>query len=192
MQYSKQIFKSPFNNLLKPSKRKLTLILGISVVILITIMRFFDTQIQHAENTKGIISFELAKDLSASKNILNSWDTLSKTAAGMSMGFDFLFLIVYALFISLIIHKLNERLWKLSPIYTFGVVLIWSVFLAAFFDIIENIALIKLLLGDLQQKWSSIAYYFAISKFSLLTLGILFILINLLFLLFNKKTARNS
>ena len=83
------------------------------------------------------------------------------------MRFDFLFLLVYALFISILIHTLNERLWKHTKIYTIGVILIWCMFLAALFDMVENVALIKLLLGDLQQKWSSIAYYFAIFKFSL-------------------------
>ena len=68
---------------------------------------------------------------------------------------------------------------------------IWSVLLAACFDVIENIALIKLLLGDLQQQWSSIAYYFAIIKFTLLAVGLLFILINSILLLVKKIITRN-
>ena len=182
MQNSTRTFQSPFHKLSRSSERKLTIVLGFSMVILMAVMRYFDAQIQHVANTQGIISFELAKDVSKSEAILNSWDTLSKTSAGMSMGVDFLFLIVYSLFISILIHKINERLWKHSPIYTLGVLLIWAVFLAAFFDIIENIALIKLLLGDLKQLWSSIAYYFAISKFTLLILGVLYIVINSPFL----------
>jgi len=180
------MLQSPFIGLSKKVEKKITIILLISVVILISVMRFFDTQIQSNDNTNGIISFELAKNISKTETILDSWNILSKTSAGMSMGFDFLFLIVYALFISLLIHKLNERLWKHSKIYILGIILIWCVFLAAFFDIIENIALIKLLLGDLQQKWSSIAYYFAVSKFALLLFGILFIIINSIILLFKK------
>ena len=186
MLLTKPIIQSPFQILKKSSEKKLIIVLGISIIILIAVMRYFDAQIQHIKNVEGIISFELAKDISTSKAILNSWDPLSKTAAGMSMGFDFLFLIVYALFISILIHKLNEYLWKHSIIYKLGLVLIYAVFLASFFDVIENIALIKLLLGDLKQLWSSIAYYFAIAKFFLLGIGILFILINSIFLLFRK------
>jgi len=52
---------------------------------------------------------------------------------------------------------------------------------------VENVALIKLLLGDLQQKWSSIAYYFAIFKFSLLTLGLLFIIMSSFILILKKS-----
>jgi hypothetical protein len=150
-------------------------------------MRYFDAQIQHSGNSQGIISFEFAKDLSTSITILNSWDTLAKTAAGLSMGFDFLFLIVYALFISILIHQINNLLWKHSKFYTLGVTLIWGVFFAAFFDIIENFALIKLLLGDLQQQWSSIAYYSATTKFLLVGLGTLFVLSNSILLVFRKN-----
>ena len=150
-------------------------------------MRYLDSEIQNNETAQGIISFELAKDLSKSEAILNAWNMESKTAAGMSLGFDFLFLLVYSLFISILIDTLNERLWKHTKIYTIGVILIWCMFLAALFDMIENVALIKLLLGDLQQKWSSIAYYFAISKFSLLFIGILFIVLNSIISLFKKK-----
>jgi hypothetical protein len=181
------MLQSPFHKLLKSTEKKFTIVLLILIVVLINVMRYFDAQIQHSGNFQGIISFEFAKDLSASITILNSWDTLAKTAAGLSMGFDFLFLIVYALFISILIHQINNILGKHSKFYTLGIILIWGVFLAAFFDLIENFALIKLLLGDLQQLWSSIAYYSAISKFSLLSLGILFILINSILLVFRKN-----
>ena len=94
------------------------------------------------------------------------------------MGLDFLFLIIYASFIALLMHKLNERIWNNTRVYKLGVLLIWGVFLAALFDVIENFALIKLLLGDLQQSCSSIAFYFASMKFVLLILGVLFIVVS--------------
>ncbi len=177
---------SPFKSLSRKAEKKTSITLLVLIVILITVMRYFDAPLKNNISTSGIISFELAKDIDQSKAILNSWDAVSKTSAGMSMGLDFLFLIVYSLFISLLIHKLNVKLWKGSLIYNVGTLLILGVFLAAFFDVIENIALIKLLLGDLQQKWSSIAYYFAIAKFILLAIGILFILINSVQLIIKK------
>jgi len=182
---------SPYKELSKKIEGKFTITLLISVLILISAMRYFDAPLKNNICTSGIITFELAKDIETSTAILNSWNNIDKASAGMSMGLDFLFLIVYALFITLLIHKLNERLWKDSKIYFIGNILIWSVFLAAFFDIIENIALINLLLGDLLQKWSSIAYYFAITKFTLLVLGILFILINFIILLVKKIITKS-
>jgi hypothetical protein len=65
--------------------------------------------------------------------------------------------------------------------------LLWGVFLAAFFDAIENFALIKLFLGDLRQSWSSIAFYFASMKFALLILGVLFIVISWIMKIVRKR-----
>lgn len=182
---------SPYKEISKKIEGKLTVTLLVSIIILMSAMRYFDAPLKNNICTSGIVSFELANDLETSIAILTSWDIVSKTSAGMSMGLDFLFIIVYSLFISILIHLVNEKLWKDSKIYFIGILLIYCIFLAAFFDIIENIALIKLLLGDLKQKWSSIAYYFAIVKFTLLAIGILFILISSVYLLFKKIIVKN-
>ena len=178
---------SPFYKLSKPAEKKLTIVLLILLPIFIAIMRFFDTPLRSDVAPNGIVSFELAKQLSVSESIINSWDTHARTNAGMSMGLDFLFLIVYASFIAILMHKLNEHVWKSTKIYKLGTLLIWGVLLAALFDAIENIALIKLLLGDLQQTWTSIAFYFASMKFALLILGVLFIVVSWVVKIFRKK-----
>ncbi len=60
-------------------------------------------------------------------------------------------------------------------------------FVAALFDAIENIALIKLLLGSNNSLFPSIAYYFASIKFVLIAIGIIYIIIGLLTLQFQKE-----
>ena len=181
------MIKSPLYKLSKPTGKKLTITLLILLPIFIVVMRFFDTPLRNSVSPNGIISFELAKEVSVSEGIINSWDTHARTSAGMSMGFDFLFLIIYASFIAILAHKLNEHVWKNTKIYKFGVLLIWGVVFAALFDAIENIALIKLLLGDIQQTWTSIAFYFASMKFVLLILGILFIFMSWVVKFMRKK-----
>ncbi len=179
---------SPFQRLTVSSEKTTLKVLLIAVIVFIGVMRFLDTNLKNELNKSGIVGLELAKDLSRAELIINSWDTHAKIAAGMSMGFDFLFLITYALFIGLLIHRLNKVAWENSKIYSLGVLLVWGTFLAAFFDVIENVALIKLLLGDLNQQWSTTAYYFAVAKFSLLLLSLVFILISALkLLLFRRK-----
>jgi len=152
-------------------------------------MRIFDAPLKNEVCTNGIVSFELAKDISVSKNILNSWDDNAKANAGLSLGFDFLFLMVYSSFIALLIYKISIRLQKGKVFYKLGNVFIYLIFIAAFFDIIENIALIKLLKGDLNQIWASTAYYFAMFKFILILICLLYIIINWLayLLVLNKK-----
>jgi hypothetical protein len=134
----------------------------------------------------GIVSFELAKDISKSESIINSWDEKAKMAAGVSLGFDFLFLLVYSLFIAVVMSRLNNSLWKDKYVYTIGKLLIVAIFIAALFDSIENIALIKIILGDSKQIWSLIAYYFASLKFIIILICIVYIILSSLKFLTNK------
>lgn len=181
------MLNSPFHKLPKSSEKKWTIILFVFLVVFIVLMRFFDAPLKNEISPNGIVSFELAKTLSKSEAILNSWDDSAIASAKNSMMADFLFLVVYSFFISLIVHRLNNRVWKKGFVYQFGKIVCWLVFVAAFFDVIENIALVRLLYGDLRQLWSSIGYYFAMMKFGLLLLGIFFILMSLVVLPFKKE-----
>lgn len=167
----------------KKGRKFLLVKLLILVILFALVMRHFDSYLINDVSKNGIVSFELAKELSKSEDIINSWDTVSKYAAGMSMGFDFLFLIIYSSFIGLLIYNINQSLWKGQSFYAIGVIMIWSIYFAALFDIIENIALINLLLGDLNQIWSSIAYYFAMVKFVIILTCIIYIISNWLIML---------
>jgi len=183
------MLQSPFSKLSRSSERNLTISLLILLVATIIVMLFFDSFLKNEVAENGIVSFELAKDLETSTSILDSWKEQAKIAASLSMGLDFLFLIIYALFIGLLIHKINERLWKNKPFNKVGIILVWAAFIMALSDVIENIALIKLLLGDMQQHWSSIAYYFAILKFTILIIGMLYILLNFIYLFIKKISS---
>ena len=176
--------------LIETYKKRITLILLITIIINIIAITFFDTPLKNDVCKNGIVSFELARDLDESVNILDSWDTDAKINAGLSLGFDFLFLLIYSSFIALLIFNINNRLWKGESFYKFGNILIGLIFIAAFLDIIENIALIKLLLGDLKQIWSSVAYYFAVIKFVIIIISIIYLLISWGILLFEKKYSK--
>ena len=176
---------SPFLFLSRSAERKLSIILFVLVVIMVVVMRFFDAPLKNEVSPQGIVSFELAKDVNKSAVIIESWDAAALASARWSMTFDFLFLIVYGLFIGLLIHKLN-RIWIKSSFQTIGIVLIYLVFLASFFDIIENIALLLLLRGDLEQIWSSTAYYFAMMKFIILAIALVFLIVSTITFLLKK------
>lgn len=182
------MFVSPFTNITKNVEKKLTFTLFYLLLISITVMRYFDRFLINETAEFGIISFELSKTLERAQEIIDSWSNLSKTYAGLSLGFDFLFLFIYSLFIAILIHKLNERLWAEKPFYKVGIILIWTMFFAAIFDVIENVSLIKLLIGGHQQFWVSIGYYFAVFKFILIITAILYIIVNFILLLFKKRS----
>jgi len=169
---------SPFSKFSKQAEKKFTFFTLALLLIGIATMRFFDNFLINEICTGGITSFELAKDVSVSEAILNSWDETAKLAAAFSIGFDYLFLFIYSTFIAILIHKLNERLWKDKPFYKFGVLLIYAQFVAALFDAIENIGMMQLLFGNVEQFWASISFYFATMKFLLILAGISYILVN--------------
>tara|TARA_R110001632_G_scaffold47202_6_gene119623 strand:+ start:22911 stop:23459 length:549 start_codon:yes stop_codon:yes gene_type:complete len=182
------MFSSPFSNLTKNQEKRLTRVLLFFVVICIAVLKYLDQFLINDTCTGGIVSFELAGDLETVGSYLNSWGEQGKIAVSLGLGFDFLFPIAYTSFIGILIHKLNVRLWLNTSFFTFGNFLIWATFLAGIFDYIENIGLINLVLGDMEQHWVSIAFYFATIKFIIILIGILYILINFLLFLIKKRT----
>ena len=170
---------------LKTYNKRITILLLITVLINIIVLLIFDTPLKNEICKNGIVSFELAKDLDQTVKILESWDTNAKINVSLSLGFDFLFLLAYSSFIAVLIFNINNRLWENKAFHKIGNLLIALIFIAAFFDIIENSALIKLLLGDLEQIWSSIAYYFGVLKFAIVLICIIYLLINWFLLVCN-------
>ena len=181
------MFSSPFSKINKNQEKKLTGVLLVLTVLCIVVLKYFDQFLINDICTGGIISFELAGDIETATSYLNSWGAQGRIAASMSMGFDFLFPIVYTSFIALLIHKLNVKLWANHSFLRVGNLLIWSTFMAGIFDYIENIGLINLLLGNLEESWVSIAYYFAIFKFIIILAGFVYILLNFSLFLIKKR-----
>ena len=91
---------------------KLFALLLILMLISIAVMRYFDSFLITERSPNGIISFELAKESYMAAEMIHAWGATAKTAAGLSMGFDFLFLIIYASFISFLILKINKFLFS--------------------------------------------------------------------------------
>jgi len=177
---------SPF---LKSDKKRLTnrtIFLFVLLILSAALLNYLNSFLINDIAPNGIISFELAKDATLAENMVSSWNAVSTAAAGYSLIFDFIFLVIYGLFLALLVHFSNEKVWKNTAIYKVGVLLIYAQFIAALFDAIENIALLQLFKG-ISQFWTSIAYYFASMKFVLIALGILFIIISWVVRFFRKN-----
>ncbi len=155
-------------------------------------MRSFLTPLVTNEAPSGIIAFELAKTLEQSQAILASWDANEKINAGISLGIDFLFLFVYGVFFALACFSVAIKFKNsVEWFYKLGITLAFLQIVAALFDAIENIALIKLLLGSNNSLFSPIAYYFASIKFAIIAIGIVYIIIGIFTLLFQKRLVAN-
>lgn len=175
------------NLFIKLTYNQILIFSGIFTIILFLLLGHFDKPLVTEIAPNGIVSFELAKDIDQSIAIISSWDLNARINAGLSLGIDFLFLAVYAIFFATACYLIAQKyVNRTNWIYKTGLLLAKFQFVAALFDAIENIALIKLLLGSQNGVYSSIAYYFASVKFIIIAIGIIYIIIGLFTSLFQK------
>lgn len=167
------------------TKKMLFLLLLLLTLVSAFSIQYFDSFIKSSVAPSGIVSFELAKELPRANLILKDWEAKGVlVVAALSLGVDFLFILAYASFIALLLFLVSYK--NTNWIYKIGKFLITAVLIAGFLDVIENIALINLLIGEKSQFYASLAFYMAFAKFSILGLSILFIIITFL-LNFLKK-----
>lgn len=176
------------NLFFKLTYKQILIISGIFSAVTFITLGYFDIPLKTDAAPNGIISFEFAKGIEQSIAIISSWDMTAKIYAGLSLGIDFLFLVVYGIFFATACYLIAQKyINKNTLVYKTGLLLSKLQFVAAFFDAIENIALIKLLLGSNNSIFPSIAYYFAAVKFAIIGIGILYIIGGLIISLVQKK-----
>ena len=148
----------------------------LGTIVTVLVMRFLDKPLKNEIATNGIVSFELAGSLQNSIDILNSWGVNAKLYAGISLGFDYLFMLMYSLLLYTLVKYLTSKFSNTSAIKLGNLIAIFM-FIAGVLDAIENYSLIQLYLGNLDQIFSTVAYYSATLKFSIIGIGITYILI---------------
>jgi len=108
----------------------------------------------------------------------------------LSLGLDFIFIVSYSFFLSLLVYRIS-RIYSGSGewLLRLGGMLAMLQFVAAVFDVFENFFLIRLLLGSQAEIFSSLAFGFAAGKFTLIILGIVYVLAGLIVLLIRRGRA---
>ncbi|MFK7748772.1 MAG: hypothetical protein AB8B65_10295 [Kordia sp.] len=175
---------STFKKLSNTSEKKLLILAIATFLLAASCMIHFDTLLKNEVAPLGIISFELAKDLDCSTQILNAWKATdgAMLSTEWSLWFDYIFIIAYTFLLCLVIYRVRRIIWKNpeSLAYRLGIVLIRAVIFAGFLDMVENFALLQLFYGDLQTHWSTLAFATALLKFINIGLGIVYVLVSLL------------
>lgn len=124
--------------------------------------------------TPTIVDFELAGSVDQAAQIINAWNENDRIRAGFSLGFDYLYMPVYSTTIALACvmaaGALKRKTWA-----SIGLLLAWGLWLAAFLDAIENLALFTELLGGNVAPWPQVAQICAAIKFGLILLGLLYV-----------------
>jgi hypothetical protein len=164
----------------------------LTIVFMIT-LNWLSTPLNNPSAPSGIISFELAGEVETAKAIIASWDVKNLLIASLSLGLDYLFLVIYSAAIGMgCIWASKAFSARATFLISSGVFLAWAQWFAALFDGVENAALIKMLLGNIQSPWPQIARTFAIMKFALIALGLVFIMVGALFKLVKQSRPDSS
>lgn len=123
-----------------------------------------------------IVQFELAGSVPESSKILHSWGTLGQIWAAFSLGLDFLFIVAYSNTIGFACVWATKAIQERGDaLVSVGIWLAWGQWLAALLDVLEDIALLIILFSSVTAPWPQLAKWCAISKFSLVFLGLLYV-----------------
>ena len=144
-------------------------------MILFAIFRPLGAPLTTSAAPAGIVSFELAHTPANAQAMLNSWDARAQLFAAFGLGFDYLFMPVYAIALALgaLLAAGRHPGWFAK----IGAWIGWGAFLAAIFDAVENIGLWNSLLGNVNSAWPAVSFWCATFKFGLILLGIAYGLI---------------
>src|SRR5512137_1524328 len=69
-------------------------------VLIFGIFRFLDAPLRTSTAPNGIVSFELAGGVEDARSMIASWDANARLFAAFGLGFDYLFMPVYAFALS--------------------------------------------------------------------------------------------
>lgn len=128
-------------------------------------------------NGPGIVPFEVAGTQEEAREILEEWGEQGRDAARVSLYVDFAYLIAYSLFLAVGCTVASQRLARrgMKSLAGIGPMLGWTMFAAAAFDAIEDVALLRVLAGH-TETWPGIALYAAIPKFAIAGIGLAYVI----------------
>ncbi len=148
-----------------------------TIVLMVYMMRHGTPLKTYPYSPKGIIDLERAGTPAKAFNIISAWQPNLVALARQQIYVDFLFLFSYGIFLyslCLYVSKWYRGSWKNAGKWI-GIAML----VAAFFDAVENILILKTLNGSLGKELVASTYMFASVKFLLVGFGILYVLFSL-------------
>jgi len=182
----------PFTHISDSTQKRVLIMLVVLSLLLTFIFSRLDVPLKTSDAPMGIVSFELEMDFSKAQAIMNSWDRNARSYALFGLGLDYLYMFAYSFAIALACIRIASLLsCRLSKISTAGILVAWTLWLAALLDATENYALMQLMLGSQNPTWSLVSFYCAIPKFIIIAVGLGYVIIGLglFFIVKNKKVV---
>ncbi len=164
--------RHPLSRLTPDAQRRVFLPLLIATLLMTLLFRFIGPA------QPNIVDYELAGSVSRATDIIHAWNENDRIRAGFNLGIDYLYMPLYSTTIALACvwgaGVLKRKTW-----HTIGLLLAWSLWAAAIFDAIENLGLVVSLFGAPVAPWPVVSQVCAILKFTLLVLGLLYVIVSL-------------
>ena len=168
-----------------PSSSRLQLwfwfLLLINIAFIFTIKSFL-LPLQTGE----IVQFETAKTATKAISIMDTWVAEGKTdKAFLSIWLDYVFIVLYVLGLIVAVLFLSEAT-RHPLLIRSGRFFRWLTLAAGISDVLENIFMTQTLNGNVSELNVMLTYDMAVTKFSLLIVTLLFIVLCLIFWLARK------
>lgn len=147
-----------------------------------------DSGLRSGATPHGIVSFEFCAYMSSCDDALSQWGETGRALAMLSLGMDYLFLILYPglIFTGLLLVSSHVPRNLFRPTMAIA----WSCPAISLADAIENYALIQIILSESGSCYGLLASVFATIKFVLLGITLLWLLIAIVrYVMFNRPVA---
>ena len=159
--------------------KQLGWVVAIAAVALNVVLGGIDRQLQDKSGA-GIVAFELAANFTRSFEILDGWSSAGLLDdAKRSIVTDYPFLVLYATSLGVAAAGLSRRLsarnrdrWA-----SWGPLVVWAALLAGAADAIENAFLWLQITGGARGRYAFPAFAFATTKFVLLVVVVLYLVV---------------
>jgi hypothetical protein len=125
----------------------------------------------------GIIEFELTRTADKAEDHYQDLGPDGREDARAALALDYAYLVSYGLFLIGACAAVSERALRRgwSRLSAIGPVIAWGALGAAVYDAVENTMLLLILEGHTDQPWPGIAFGFAVAKFVLVGIALLYI-----------------
>ena len=124
---------------------------------------------------QSIVSFELAGTAAKAKLILDGWGERGRIIAGFNLGFDFVLILGYSTFLSLLCLRASHHLAN-ARAAALGGFIAWLPLIAGLLDCVEDTALLAILFGQVSDRLARVARTSALGKFTFLSCAVLFVI----------------
>ena len=177
---------NPFGWLSPVAQRRAFIVLFIVGLIVQYAWSALDAPLKNDVAPKGMLSFEVAGTMAKAQSIVASWDHPAQVSAGANLGLDYLFLFVYGgtigLACVLVIRALSDWRWFAG----LGLLLAWAQIPAVLFDIGEDCALLRILLGGSESWLAGLAWACSMPKAILYAAGMIYAIVGAVLIVARK------